>query len=330
MSRNGSGIYTLNTAGQPIVSGTTITSTAFNLATADIATALTQSICVDGQSTITGNIPFAGHKATGLDTATATGDALSYGRAATVTSLTTTAGISVSQNQNATSTFPFVNTDTTNSSSRALLTVTAGTRFIGLEAIHADTNCYIQWTGGTGLFLNPDAGQNSPAVFAGSGMSAGRGNAAACAINVAKDGGTSRSINAEGTINASGADYAECEGIGDCGPLSKGQIIGFDEDGLITDKWDKAHSFGVVSTDPSFVGGDVFTGELGKNYERIAYSGKVPVNVFGVMPGQYIAAIRNGDGIAGCATFGPTSLPIVGRVRKIMGDGRAQISVIVS
>ena len=59
MSRNGSGVYTLNTAGQPVVTGTTITSTAFNAAMSDIATALTQSIASDGQTTTTGIIPFA-------------------------------------------------------------------------------------------------------------------------------------------------------------------------------------------------------------------------------------------------------------------------------
>lgn len=59
MSRNGSGVYTLNTSGQPVVAGTTITSTAFNAAMADISTALTQSICYDGQTTCTGVIPFA-------------------------------------------------------------------------------------------------------------------------------------------------------------------------------------------------------------------------------------------------------------------------------
>ena len=59
MSRNGSGVYSLNTAGQPVVSGTTITSSAFNSAMSDIATALTQSIAYDGQTTTTGLIPFA-------------------------------------------------------------------------------------------------------------------------------------------------------------------------------------------------------------------------------------------------------------------------------
>ena len=78
MSRNGSGVYTLNTAGQPVVAGTTITATAFNAATTDIATALTQSICVDGQSVVTGNIPMATHKLTGVGAATAANDALTF------------------------------------------------------------------------------------------------------------------------------------------------------------------------------------------------------------------------------------------------------------
>lgn len=71
-------MYSLNTAGQPVVAGTTITSSAFNTAMGDIATALTQSICVDGQTPITGNIPFSAFKATGLGPATAANDALTY------------------------------------------------------------------------------------------------------------------------------------------------------------------------------------------------------------------------------------------------------------
>ena len=74
MSRNGVGVYTLNTAGQPVVTGTTITSTAFNLATTDIATALTQSIASDGQTTTTALIPFAlGIKTDTLAPVTASG-----------------------------------------------------------------------------------------------------------------------------------------------------------------------------------------------------------------------------------------------------------------
>lgn len=53
MSRNGSGTYTLP-AGNPVVTGTTISSTWANTTLSDIQNALTQSIAADGQTPITG------------------------------------------------------------------------------------------------------------------------------------------------------------------------------------------------------------------------------------------------------------------------------------
>ena len=53
MSRNGNGQFTL-VAGNPVVTGTTISSTWANNTLSDIANALTQSIAADGQTTITG------------------------------------------------------------------------------------------------------------------------------------------------------------------------------------------------------------------------------------------------------------------------------------
>lgn len=55
MSRNGSGTYSLP-SGNPVVSGTTITSTWANNTLGDIATALTGSVAADGQTTMTGNL----------------------------------------------------------------------------------------------------------------------------------------------------------------------------------------------------------------------------------------------------------------------------------
>lgn len=68
---------------------------------------------------------------------------------------------------------------------------------------------------------------------------------------------TNRSLNLGGSINVNGADYAEYErkALG-CGVIAKGQIIGFDKDGLLTDRWIDAVSFGVKSTDPGYIGGD--------------------------------------------------------------------------
>ena len=59
MSYNGSGTFNINTTGQPVVAGTVITATAFNLLTADLATGLTTAITKDGQTTTTARIPFA-------------------------------------------------------------------------------------------------------------------------------------------------------------------------------------------------------------------------------------------------------------------------------
>lgn len=88
-------------------------------------------------------------------------------------------------------------------------------------------------------------------------------NASSSATYFGRYGGTGRSINAGGTINASGADYAEyMTKADDCGVIAKGQIVGVRADGKLTDKWAAAVSFMIKSTDPSYVGGDVW-GEEG-------------------------------------------------------------------
>jgi hypothetical protein len=94
MSRNGSGVYSLP-AGNPVVTGTTISSSWANTTLSDIATALTGSIAADGQTAMTGNLQMGNNKVTGLAVASATGDALSYNQAATVTTLTTTGNVTI-------------------------------------------------------------------------------------------------------------------------------------------------------------------------------------------------------------------------------------------
>jgi len=59
MSYNGSGTFQINSTGQPVVTGTVISSTAFNALTADLATGLSTAITKDGQTTTTVRIPFA-------------------------------------------------------------------------------------------------------------------------------------------------------------------------------------------------------------------------------------------------------------------------------
>ena len=59
ISYNGSGTFNINTAGQPVVTGTVISSTAFNALTSDLGTGLSTAITKDGQTTATARIPFA-------------------------------------------------------------------------------------------------------------------------------------------------------------------------------------------------------------------------------------------------------------------------------
>jgi hypothetical protein len=59
VSYNGSGTFQINTSGQPVVTGTVISSSAFNALTADLATGLSTALTKDGQTTATARIPFA-------------------------------------------------------------------------------------------------------------------------------------------------------------------------------------------------------------------------------------------------------------------------------
>lgn len=96
MPFNGSGsysvVYTWSTeAGSPPIAISKL-----DEQDSDMATALSNCITKDGQTTITANIPFNDKKATGLATATTTGDALSYGKPAVVTTLSITEGAVIS------------------------------------------------------------------------------------------------------------------------------------------------------------------------------------------------------------------------------------------
>ena len=78
MARNGSGSYTNPYSN--FVAGTVISSDQVDANNSDIATALTQSIAVDGQSVVTANIPMANKKFTGLAVGSASTDSATLGQ----------------------------------------------------------------------------------------------------------------------------------------------------------------------------------------------------------------------------------------------------------
>ena len=82
MSRNGSGPYNLP-AGNPVVSGTTITTTWANTTFNDIASSLTGSVAADGQTPMTGALNMANNKITSLADGTVATDAATLGQITT-------------------------------------------------------------------------------------------------------------------------------------------------------------------------------------------------------------------------------------------------------
>jgi hypothetical protein len=94
--------------------------------------------------------------------------------------------------------------------------------------------------------------------FVNSGAGA---NAAACVQRIGSNTSTSRSINAGGSINAAGADYAEYMTKAGNFNVAKGDVVGINVEGKLTNVFADAVSFVVKSTDPSYVGGDVWGNE---------------------------------------------------------------------
>lgn len=84
---------------------------------------------------------------------------------------------------------------------------------------------------------------------------------------------TLRSLNAGGTINASGADSAEYvrKSLA-CGTILKGDVCGIDSNGELTLIWADARRYVVKSTDPHIVGGDTWAAHLGPRPEAPLYA----------------------------------------------------------
>jgi hypothetical protein len=173
-------------------------------------------------------------------------------------------------------------------------------------------------------------------------------------MRVAKITSNSRSINAAGTVNQNGADYAEYMFKSGNFTIAKGDVCGINAEGKLTNIFADAVSFCVKSTDPGLVGGDSWfteprpkdenNNELSSEtqeysewfarmeaaratVDRIAFCGQVPVNVTGATAGQYIIPVNDNGAIKGEAVSNPTFEQYqiaVGKVIAIESDGRAK------
>jgi hypothetical protein len=93
MPFNGAGTFTLVT-GNPVVTGTVISSTIHNNTNNDFASGLTNCVTRDGQSAPSGNLPMGGFKHTGAADATANGQYLTYGQGVRLDQLADTSSAS--------------------------------------------------------------------------------------------------------------------------------------------------------------------------------------------------------------------------------------------
>jgi len=166
-------------------------------------------------------------------------------------------------------------------------------------------------------------------------------NSSASAMRVGLSG--LRSINAAGTVNAGGTDYAEYMTKSGDFTVAKGDVVGVDAQGKLTNVFADAVTFMVKSTNPSFVGGDSWgvgfendaegLEDARQTVDRIAFAGQVPVNVLGATAGQYIIPVNDNGTIKGQAVNNPTFEQYqssVGKVIAIETDGRARIIVKVA
>lgn len=133
MPRNGTGIYTPFTPGNPVVANTTIDPAVENSTITDLATALTNSVARNGEATATGNWPMGTFKLTGLGAGSATNDSIAFGQSGallatpTFTGDTNGLGIAISRSKPSSTSRATTTTPTSDPDLTCALTVAIAT-----------------------------------------------------------------------------------------------------------------------------------------------------------------------------------------------------------
>ena len=220
-----------------------------------------------------------------------------------------------------------------------------------------DTNVQLHVKGWTnGYAITAQSPTTGTAIFQVESENSGATPVIAGTLRLAK-GVNNRSVNASGTLNANGADYAEYMLKAGDFTITKGDICGINANGKLVKTFSEAVAFVVKSTNPSYVGNDNWFTEqrpcdenekeslkdseefkVWENrmeaarqlVDRIAFCGQVPVNVLGAAPGQWIIPVEDNGGIKGEAVSNPSFeqyQKAVGKVIAVEADGRARIIV---
>jgi hypothetical protein len=159
MAFNGSGTYNLP-AGNPVVTGTTISSSTTNTTNSDIATALTNCITRDGQSTPSANLPMNAKKLTGLAAGTSAGDSVRYEQVVLSASLGTNVATFLATPSSAN--LAAALTDETGSGANVFATSpTLVTPALGTPSSGTLSSCTVDGTNGVGYINIPQNSQSA-------------------------------------------------------------------------------------------------------------------------------------------------------------------------
>ena len=189
---------------------------------------------------------------------------LSVSGTATLSGLTASTALALDANKNIVS---VTNTGTGNNVLATAPTLIGDVTVSTGKLIVVADNLVAGSASGTGARLSIDGGDYVASYAKGGALAsqiyiggtvASGSNGANAIYFIQKDSATSRSINAAGTLNASGSDYAEYMQKSGEFTIQKGDICGINANGMLTNKFDDALSFVVKSTAPSFVGGDTW------------------------------------------------------------------------
>jgi len=219
-----------------------------------------------------------------------------------------------------------------------------------LEVKDSDTTGFDSFT----TFLVGNSSGSVATAFGngGSGGFAAGESTTDCLLRIRKDSTTSRSINAAGTLNASGTDYAEYMIKKSVNiTFEKGDICGINSDGKLTDKFSESIAFAVKSTNPSYVGGDNWFTKDKEEFEsiedfeqareqarqlvdRVAFTGQVPCNIDSEFTvGDYIIPVQGDNDSISAITVSTADMTFeqfkrsVGQIWKRLEDGRPYIGL---
>jgi hypothetical protein len=188
-----------------------------------------------------------------------------------------------------------------------------GISFAG-ESNNIANIAFLQTTGGT---MTGDINMSGNSIYGASNISA---------VN----------LTVQNYVVAPGADYAEYMKKEDVSVnFRAGDIVGINMDGQVTNVFANAIHFAIVSTDPSFIGGNPWLSDiptstadpsfeeytaLMKQYEKIAFCGRVKVNVVNVhqaQPGSYIVPAANGSGLIESTFVGANYMSFAQYVKSV-------------